>query len=261
MQMASSELVPDWVPVLSQGAKILVIGSSGGIGLSLIRLLLKGNPVTIGLHYNTSRPVIESESEDHTMIYIQADLSEEKGCKRVVDEFVEKVGGIDALVVLTGGVSKSVHWSELDEDDWASDININLNVPFYLAKIGMQYMNQDGGSIVLMGTESALHGGSATSFPYGVAKRGVECLVQGLAREGARYGITVNGVRPGFIDSGFHKRWLDKSNEDLKDRINLIPLKRAGHPDEVAALILYLLSGWSQYITGQMFAITGGDWL
>lgn len=259
--MTSEKPFPDWAPVLPQGSKILVIGASGGIGASLVRLLLEGNPVVIGLHYNTSRPGIESDSESHTMIYIQEDLSEEKGCRKVVDEFVEKAGGIDALVVLTGGVSRSVHWSQLDEGDWASDININLNVPFYLAKVGMQHMRQGGGSIILMGTESALHGGSATSLPYGVAKRGIECLVQGLAREGAKYGVTVNGVRPGFIDSGFHKRWLDKSSEDLKGRIDLIPLKRAGHPDEVSALILYLLSGWSQYITGQMFAITGGDWL
>jgi NAD(P)-dependent dehydrogenase (short-subunit alcohol dehydrogenase family) len=117
------------------------------------------------------------------------------------------------------------------------------------------------GSIVLTGTESALHGGSPTSFPYGVAKRGIECLVQGLAREGAPHGVTVNGVRPGFIASGFHERWLGKSPAALANRAAMVPMQRAGTPEEVAALITYLLSDWARYITGQMLAVTGGDWL
>jgi NAD(P)-dependent dehydrogenase (short-subunit alcohol dehydrogenase family) len=99
------------------------------------------------------------------------------------------------------------------------------------------------------------------SFPYAIAKRGTECMVQGLAREGAAHGILVNGIRLGCIASGFHERWHNKTETEMKQRIALIPLKRAGHPDEVAAFITYLLSDWSRFITGQMLAITGGDWL
>jgi NAD(P)-dependent dehydrogenase (short-subunit alcohol dehydrogenase family) len=54
---------------------------------------------------------------------------------------------------------------------------------------------------------------------------------------------------------------LNKTGKDLEKRAELVPLKRGGHPDEAAALIVYLLSGWSQFITGQMLALTGGDWL
>ena len=118
-----------------------------------------------------------------------------------------------------------------------------------------------GGRIVLNGTESALHGGSAQSLPYAVAKRGTECLVQGLAREGAPENILVNGVRLGYISSGFHERWHERSEGDMANRAALVPLKRGGLPEEVAALIIYLLSGWASFITGQMLPITGGDWL
>ena len=111
------------------------------------------------------------------------------------------------------------------------------------------------------GTGSALHGGSAQSFPYAIAKRGTECMIQGLAREGAPENILVNGVRLGFISSEFHERWHEKTEDDLKARADLVPLKRAGDPDEAAALMIYLLSGWSSFITGQMFPLTGGDWL
>ena len=86
-------------------------------------------------------------------------------------------------------------------------------------------------------------------------------MVQGLAREGASAGILVNGVRLGYIDSGFHQRWHGRTVEQMQERAELVPIKRGGHPEEAAALMVYLLSGWASFITGQMFALTGGDWL
>ena len=85
-------------------------------------------------------------------------------------------------------------------------------------------------------------------------------MVQGLAREGASSGILVNGVRLGYIDSGFHQRWHGRTVENAGE-CELVPIKRGGHPEEAAALFVYLLSGWALFITGQMFALTGGDWL
>ena len=147
--------------------------------------------------------------------------------------------------------------------DWEREIDINLNHPLFLARAAMRLMKASGkgGHILLTGTESALHGGSPTSFPYAVAKRGTEAMVQGLAREGAPDGILVNGLRFGFIESGFHQRWHGRTDQQMKERAELVPLKRGGHPDEAAALMIYLLSGWASFITGQMIPLTGGDWL
>jgi NAD(P)-dependent dehydrogenase (short-subunit alcohol dehydrogenase family) len=148
----------------------------------------------------------------------------------------------------------------MPEADWRRDMAVNLDQPFFLARAAMKHMAA-GGRIVLNGTESALHGGSATSFPYAIAKRGTEAMVQGLAREGAPSGILVNGVRFGYIASGFHERWHGRTRAQMDERRELVPLKRAGDPAEAAALIVWLLSGWSSFVTGQMFALTGGDWL
>ncbi len=252
---------PSWVPKVHSEFKILIVGASGGIGQAVIRLLLQGPECFIGAHRATSKSYPYKSYKKHHIIDIQSELKTDADCRNFVDTFVDSTGSIDALVVLCGGISKSTHWKNLTENQWNDDIQLNLNIPFFLARRSMELMKNNGGRIVLIGTESAIHGGNPTSLPYGIAKRGIECLVQGLAREGAKDNILVNGVRPGFIGSGFHERWQGKTEEDLKKRVTYIPLKRVGEPEEVAALIIYLMSGWAQFITGQMFAITGGDWL
>jgi len=252
---------PHWIPQVELGSKILIVGASSGIGQALIRLILKGSSCLIGAHVSSSNLIFQASNTEHTIIKLQSTLQSDEDCCNLVDTFVKQAKGISALVVLCGGISKNDHWKNLTEKDWKTDINLNLNSPFFLSRAAMRWMEKKGGNIVLMGTESSLHGGSPTSFSYGVAKRGIECLVQGLARDGAKYNILVNGVRPGFIRSGFHERWQDKTEDDLIKRAETVLLKRAGEPEEVAAFIIYLLSGWSQFITGQMFAITGGDWL
>ena len=250
---------PNWVPAVEPGSRILVIGSSGGLGRALVNMLLEGPDCTIGAHGATSH----HPSNDGRILHLTQAFESEADCVRLIDTFVKKAGGIDALIVLSGGIHFSGHWQDMPEADWERDIDVNLNHPFYLARAAMAQMKKknNGGQILLTGTESALHGGSALSFPYAIAKRGTEALVQGLAREGAPHDILVNGMRFGFITSGFHERWHEKTEDDLTERANLVPLKRGGHPDEAAALMIYLLSGWARFITGQMIPLTGGDWL
>lgn len=251
--------LPNWRPRIEEGSRVLITGATGGLGQALVNFLLEGPDCTIGAHGSSQ----SLPSTNSRVISLQRSFHEEPDCKSIVDEFVEKAGGIDALVVLSGGIHFSGHWKDMQSQYWEKDIDLNLNQPFYLARAAMAHMKEQdsGGRILLTGTESALHGGSPASFPYAVAKRGTECLVQGLAREGALHNILVNGVRFGYIESGFHQRWHQRSEADMSERAALVPLKRGGHPDEAAALMIYLLSGWAQFITGQMFPLTGGDWL
>jgi len=252
---------PDWYPHLVKDSKILVVGASGGMGCALLEMVKKGPACIVGAHRCTGKPVEQVSADAHKIIDLQSDLKTDQDCQDLVEKFVDEAGGITGLVVLCGGISRAVHWRELTDKEWTDDINLNLNIPFFLARVGMKFMEDKGGQIVLTGTESALHGGSSTSLPYGVAKSGIECLVPGLAREGAKNKILVNGIRAGFIKTGFHERWQGKTEQDIKKRVEMIPLQRAGEPEEAAALIIYLLSGWSGFITGQMLSITGGDWL
>lgn len=250
---------PDWAPTLPEGARVLVIGASGGIGSAVVDMLRTSPGCVIGAHGNSKEPAVAGDG----IIPLHQKFESEADCVAVVDRFCEQAGGIDALVALSGAIHFSGHWKDMPEADWQRDIEVNLNQPFFLSRAAMRHMTaqKSGGRIVLTGTESALHGGSAQSFPYAIAKRGTEAMVQGLAREGAASGILVNGVRLGYIASGFHQRWHDRTDAQMAERADLVPLKRGGDPAEAAALIAYLLSGWASFITGQMIALTGGDWL
>ena len=258
--MMTSTDLPDWSPKVATDRKILVAGATGGIGRSLVKMLSANNPgIEIGVHGRNDGRIIKGEGH----IPLIQPLSSDADCRKLVDQFCGQTGRIDGLVILVGANAKPVHWTELSEHDWNSDLNANLSMSFFLARAVFLRMREQGagGRIIMTGTESALHGGGSTSFAYGAAKRATECIVQGMARDGAPYGILVNGVRIGFVDSGFHERWQGKTAEQVQERTEMVPLKRAGSPEEVAALICYLLGDWSQFITGQMIPITGGDWL
>lgn len=251
---------PDWVPRVRPGSRILVTGATGGLGRALVEMLRAGPDCVIGAH-GASQDF--DTGGDPRILPLRQVFAKEEDCRSLVDEFVARAGGIDALVVLSGSIQFSGHWNDMAGADWEREIDVNLNQPAFLARAALRRMREQasGGRILLTGTESALHGGSPTSFPYAVAKRGTECMVQGLAREGAPHGILVNGVRFGYIMSGFHQRWHNRTDEQMRERAELVPLKRGGHPDEAAALMIYLLSDWSGFITGQMIPLTGGDWL
>jgi len=257
--MNSEFIRPDWSPRVADGSRILVTGATGGLGRALVAMLLEGGDCVIGAHGASQR----FKTDDPRVIPVEADFSDEASCSAVIDTFCKQTGGLDALVVLSGAIRFSGHWNDMSGEDWEREISINLNQPAFLARAALRQMKQQksGGRILLTGTESALHGGSPTSFPYAIAKRGTEAMVQGLAREGAPDGVLVNGLRLGFIESGFHQRWHNRSEAQMAERADLVPLKRGGHPDEAAALMIYLISGWALFITGQMIPLTGGDWL
>jgi len=249
----------NWYPKCKKGSRVLVLGASGGIGHAVIEMLQHSEDTIVGAHYSQNDLV----SALGGCIPIQQKLLTESDCRNVIDKFIEEAGGLDILLNLVGGIHFSGSWLEIPEEQYLKDINLNLNVSFFISRIAMQHMRQNNswGRIILTGTESALHGGSETSFPYAIAKRGTECLVQGLAREGAKHNILVNGVRLGYIKSGFHQRWHGRTEAEMAERASLVPLKRGGHPDEAACLMIYLMSQWSDFLTGQMIPLTGGDWL
>ncbi len=248
-----------------QVSRVLVAGASGDIGGALLRQLAASD-IRVGAHFHQHRDRLDALASelawpsDRLQMFGGA-LDSQAACHALVDQFVGWAGGIDALVQLTGTITNPCAWEDLTEAEWSADLQVNLSGPFFLAQRAMFHMRDGGGRVVLMSTGSARHGGGRNSLAYGVAKAGIECLTKGLARDGAARGILVNAIAPGFIQTQFHVRRARRDAEALRKRAELIPLRRAGTPEDVARLITYILSRGGDYITGECMSVSGGDWL
>lgn len=241
--------------------KVLVTGASSGIGACTAELFASYG-ATVGIHYNSGdrdAEILGKKIGDRfsSPVLIKADLLNPDERNRVVQTFIDNTGGIDVLVNSAGAIIGTHHFLEMNDDSWDKTLNLNLKASFFLAKSAFSHMKiYGGGRIISISSIAAKYGGSASSIHYGAAKAGVEAVTRTLAREGAQYNILVNAIEPGVIETKFHKK-IGRSS--LADRVMNIPLKRAGSPLDVARLCLFLASEAGDYITGQVYGVTGGD--
>ncbi len=238
----------------------MITGASGGIGASMALLFAKHGAV-LGLHYNSEKEVADSlvmevEKCGAQASLFQADLLRESG-ETLIDAFIDHFGGIDILINNAGAVFGFKDFLELDAKSWEKTFKLNAQVPFFMARRAFACMKKkDGGKIINISSVAAKYGGSERSLHYGAAKAALEAETIGLARAGAKYNILVNAIRGGFIDTPFHQKLGSKN---IEERVQLIPLKRAGRPKDVASMALFLASEAGDFITGEIIAVAGGD--
>jgi len=246
-----------------KGKKILITGSSTGIGACIAELFASYG-ACIGIHYRRSMKQASALKNRILQNRVKAelfkgDLLDYTFRKKLIPSFLEAFGSIDILINNAGGVYGVGDFLELDEESWDDTFMLNVKAPFFLAKGAFSYMKKHGGGkIINISSVSAKYGGSLRSLHYGAAKASLEAVTRGLARAGAQYNILVNTIRGGFIDTSFHKK-LGRNKMDIKKRIKLIPLQRAGKPIDIARMALFLASSAGDYITGEIFSVAGGD--
>ena len=241
--------------------RVLITGASGGIGAATAELFSRYGAI-VGIHYNSNEEAAKKlqeiiERDNQSAFLVKADLLDRDSCSNLVGEFVRLTGGVDILINNAGAFAGTTHFTDLDHDAWDRTINLNLTAPFLVARSAFgQMMKQGGGKIINISSISAKYGGSETSIHYGAAKAGLEAVTKTLARAGAPHNILVNAVQPGVIDTPAH---LKIGRNSLDERIKTIPLKRAGVPLDVARMCIFLGSAGGDYITGQIYSISGGD--
>ncbi|MBN1161357.1 MAG: SDR family oxidoreductase [Dehalococcoidales bacterium] len=246
-----------------KGKRVLVTGASSGIGANIAELL-GSYGASVGVHYRSNKKgaleVIDKITKKGGKAKLfMGDLLQISAAIKLLESFVNTSGGIDVLVNNAGEIYGEVNFLELDEKSWDDTFTLNAKAPFFLAREAFRIMKeQGGGKIINISSVSAKYGGSLKTMHYGAAKSALDSITIGLARAGAEYNILVNSVRGGFINTPLHKK-LGRSEKDIKDRIRKIPLKRAGEPEDIARMILFLASKAGDYITGEIFTVAGGD--
>ena len=185
---------------------------------------------------------------------LQADVTDFSRAQYVVGTVLDRFGRLDG-VVNNAGVTQDKALMLMDPQDWHTVIETNLTGVFHYCRAAIvTLMKQRAGRIVNLTSVSGLIG-MARQVNYAASKAGIIGLTKALAKEVAAYGILVNAVAPGFVETDMTRQLDDKRRAAACAQI---PIGRFGKPEEVASVVAALLSRYGSYITGQVLTIDGG---
>lgn len=228
----------------------LVTGGVRGIGRAIIEELLNNDYFVYTTYLSDEKSANEIASKYDNLKIYQSDVSDFKSSKKLVAKIIEEKGRIDVLVNNAGiAIDKSLLF--MTEKAWKDVIDTNLNGTFYFTRlVGKEMIKNKSGNIVnisSIASKFSVHG----QGNYSASKAGIEALTRIAAKEYAIDGIRVNSISPGFIETSM----TEKLNKDVKGEI---PLRRLGNVKEVATTVIFLISSYSSYITGQNLIVDGG---
>ena len=245
------------------GRVALITGGGYGMGRSMCEVMAEyGADVAIA-DINVERAQETSKliaKFGHRILTIKTDVSNSREVEHMVNETVAKLGTIDILVNNAGFVIDDSRIHEMKEEIWDKTMAVNLRGVFLCTRAVLPVMmKQKRGSIINMASIAGMLSGVRTAA-YGVSKAGVINFTKRTAAEYALDGIRANAIAPGQIGGTDFAAGLMKNipPEETAKRMARIPMGRAGRPDEIKGIALYLASDASSYATGQVFVIDAG---
>ncbi|MBF0488863.1 MAG: 3-oxoacyl-[acyl-carrier-protein] reductase [Nitrospirae bacterium] len=236
----------------------VVTGGGKGIGSAICRALTKdGSSVVINYmsSFNEAAALCEElrAINPNTMAY-QADVTDFSQMKKMMDDTADRLGRVDILVN-NAGLARDGLLLLMPEKDWMDVMDVNLTGVFNASKSVLPHMiAQRSGVIINISSLSGVDG-LAGQANYAAAKGGVIAFTRALSKELAQFGIRVNAVAPGAIETDMLDSMKDTAREELRRNI---PLRRFGRPEEVASVVRFLASEEAGYITGEVISVTGG---
>lgn len=243
-----------------EGKVAVVTGGSRGVGRAIsIAFAQEGGDVVV--NYAT-RPqaaeevVKEIEGLGRRAVAVGADVATTEGAERVVGAAVENFGRIDVLVN-NAGFTRPAMLHKMTEEQWDAVLGIHLKAPWLCIKAASKYMmEQKSGSIINVTSVAGIVG-TVGQINYSAAKGGVIALTKSAARELARYGIRVNCISLGIVETDMTEK-IRTDPKLAEIYMGRILLKRFATPEEVAAAFVFFASEDSRYITGQLLSVDGG---
>lgn len=237
---------------------VLVTGASGDIGKSIVKAFFeKGHNVVI--NYNTNKESAESlcnelDKRGQRAMIVKADVSSERQVKKMFEKAIKKFGTVDILVN-NAAFSSVKMLCDVDSKEWNKTLDTNLKGAYFCINEAVPCMLQNKwGRIINISSVWASKGASCEAH-YSASKAGLEGLSKSMAKELSLSGITVNCVSPGLIDTKMNNHL---SRKEFDEVVSEIPVQRAGTPEDVANVVLFLAKEQSSYITGQTICVDGG---
>lgn len=241
------------------GKRALVTGGSRGIGRALAEALSEAGAEVVvngvGDRVFSAAQAMAAHTGG-TIIPIQADLSQRHETKRLFDEALEQLGGLDILFV-NHGIQRVHDATEFPIDDWDMVLEVDLTSLFLLDQMAGRYMlAHGGGKIINIASLISVIGGLRVPA-YAAAKGGVVQLTKALSNEWAGQGVTVNAIVPGFIHTELTEDLVNDPGEGAS-LLARIPEGRWGVPDDLKGIAVFLASAASNYVSGAVIPVDGG---
>ena len=231
----------------------LVSGGTRGIGGAISRSLHEAGYRVAAVYANNDTAAERFHQESGIAVY-KWDVSNFEQCQEGIAQVTRDLGPIEILVN-NAGITRDAILQRMAQDQWQSVLDINLGSCFNMCRCVIETMRQGGfGRIVNVGSING-QAGQYGQVNYAAAKSGVHGFTKALAQEGARKGITVNAVAPGYVDTDMVRAVPENVLEKI---VASIPVGRLGRADDIARTVKFLVADDADFITGSTISVNGG---
>jgi len=247
----------------SNGKVAIVTGATGGIGFAVAKRLGKDGFTVIinGLRSEEgAKRVEELEAEGIKTEFFGFDVTKEDQVADNINKIAEKYGRIDVLVNNAGGLGGRSRFEVMTTDFYRNVMALNLDSVFFASRAAIPFLKKgEDPTIINFVSNAAWNAGGPGAGIYGTSKAGVQTITRALAKDLAEYGIRVNAVSPGTIDTPFHQQIKSTKPEVFASWANNIMLGRLGQPDDVAGVVSFLASKDAGFLTAETVQVGGGQ--
>ncbi len=237
------------------GQTAIVTGAAGGIGETIARRLAASGATIVVADVNLEAGEAIAATLPNASFALKLDVTSSESCNKLAADVIARTGRIDIVVNNAGVAGKAAPvWEQCDED-WAWCVEVNLNGPFYLCRAVAPHMRERKYGRIVNIASIAGKEGNPNMSAYSATKAGLIGFTKSFGKEVAQDGITVNCVTPAVVRTKILEQLTPQQVDYMTQRI---PMRRTGEPEEIAAVVHFLASPDSSFVTAQTYDASGG---